>query len=106
MRFTFKCMIIKRPGITVLSTLITSLLILSYLLRIFELPYYRMINQVDFEPFFDGIWLVVISMSTVGFGDIVPFTIIGRAVVIFSAIWGAFIITLVLVAFSSLFNLS
>lgn len=99
-------MIIKRPGKTVLSTLMISIFILAYILRIFELPYYRTVGTVDLEQYGSAIWLVVVTMSTVGFGDVVPYSFVGRLVIMFTSIWGAFIITLVIVAFSSLFSLS
>lgn len=40
-RFTLKCLIIRNPGITVLITLSSSVFILSYILRIFERPYFN-----------------------------------------------------------------
>lgn len=45
-------------------------------------------------------------MGTVGFGDIVPVTPFGRFIIMFTSIWGAFVITLVLVAFGNFFNLN
>lgn len=89
-----------------MSILLTSIMILAYQLRIFEIVYYRAIGYVDFEQYFSSIWLVVITMSTVGFGDVVPVTHIGRFIIMMTAIWGAFVITLVLVAFGNIFSLS
>jgi hypothetical protein len=40
-RFTLKCLIMKDPGTTVICTLTSSTLILAYILRIFEVEYYR-----------------------------------------------------------------
>jgi hypothetical protein len=45
-------------------------------------------------------------MSTVGFGDVVPVSHVGRIITIASSIWGTFIFTLVIVAFSIFFNLN
>lgn len=45
-------------------------------------------------------------MATVGFGDVVPVSHIGRFVVMVTSIWGAFVFTLVIVAFSMIFNLN
>jgi hypothetical protein len=106
MRFTFKCLIIKKPKLTVSTILFGSILIIAYQLRIFELVYYRSVGQLDFEQLFASIWVVVITMGTVGFGDIVPLTPFGRFIIMFTSIWGAFIITLVIVAFSNFFNLN
>jgi Ion channel len=106
MRFTFKCMITKKPEITVLSVLLGSIFIISYQMRIFEIVYYRAIGQLDFDQYISSVWVVVITMGTVGFGDIVPVTPFGRVIIMFTSIWGAFIITLVLVAFGNIFNLN
>jgi Ion channel len=45
-------------------------------------------------------------MGTVGFGDVVPVSHVGRFIIMLTAIWGTFIFTLVIVAFSVVFNLS
>jgi hypothetical protein len=38
-RFTFKCLLNSSPGFTVMTVLLFSVLILAYILRIFEWPY-------------------------------------------------------------------
>lgn len=86
--------------------LIASLFIIAYLLRVFEIVYYRAIGYNDFEQFYSSIWAVVITMGTVGFGDIVPVSHIGRFIMMVTTVWGTFIFTLVIVAFGSMFNLS
>ena len=105
-RFTFKCLIIKNPGITVLCTLSVSTLILAYILRIFEIEYYRSIDQIDFDNFFQAIWVIVITMTTVGFGDLVPFSYIGRIIIMITSFWGAFLISLVIVSVTKMFELT
>lgn len=86
--------------------LIASLFIIAYLLRIFEIVYYRAIGYNDFEQFYSSIWAVVVTMGTVGFGDIVPVSHVGRFIIMITTVWGTFIFTLVIVAFGSMFNLS
>jgi hypothetical protein len=51
-RFTFKCLIIKRPGITVFALLSLTTLVLAYQVRIFEIVYYRSLNLIDFDSYF------------------------------------------------------
>jgi hypothetical protein len=86
--------------------LLASLFIIAYLLRIFEIEYYRTIGFNDFEQFYSSIWAVAITMGTVGFGDIVPVSHVGRFIMMVTTIWGTFLFTLVIVAFGSMFNLS
>jgi len=104
-RFTIKCLIIKKPGTTVISLLTLSTLVLAYQLRIFEIVYYRNLNLVDFDSFFQSVWVIVITICTVGYGDLVPFSSIGRVIIMMTSFWGAFIISLVIVVAANLFNL-
>ena len=102
-RFTFKCFIIRNPGITVICTLLFTVLFLSYILRIFEIKYYRAIGQVDFDDYFQSIWVIVITITTVGFGDLVAFSYFGRIIVMITAFWGAFLISLLIVSVGKIF---
>jgi hypothetical protein len=105
-RFTFKCLIMRSPGLTVICTLFSSTLILAYILRIFEIEYYRSINQIDFDSYFSAIWVIVATMTTVGFGDLVPYSFIGRLIIMITSFWGAFLISLVIVSVSKIFELT
>ena len=62
--------------------------------------------MIDMDQFFQAIWVVLITLTTVGFGDLVPFSPIGRIIISMTAFWGAFIISLVIVVAANLFNLS
>ena len=48
----------------------------------------------SFKTFFDAIYWAVISVATVGYGDIVPVTAVGRTVTIVSSIFGIAVIAL------------
>jgi hypothetical protein len=74
--------------------------------RIFEIVYYRNLNLIDFDSYFQAVWVIVVTICTVGFGDLVPFSNIGRIIIMITAFWGAFIISLVIVVAVNLFNLS
>lgn len=88
-----------------MTIMIGSILLLSYQIRIFEIPYYRQLSLLDLEQYLSCIWMIVITMGTVGFGDIVPETPVGRVLIMITSIWGTLVITLVLVAFGNVFSL-
>ena len=50
--------------------------------------------------------MIIVTMTTVGFGDYVPYTTLGKIVTMITALWGAFIISLLIVSVSAIFTLS
>ena len=101
--FSFKALIIERPTSTVLITSVLSIMWLSYLLRIFERIAYERQNQLVFDSYFTSIWCVIITMTTVGYGDVFAISYFGRVVSIVNAIWGAFIISCLVASLSKVF---
>jgi voltage-gated potassium channel len=72
----------------------------SYVLRIFELPYYRVLpkddgNYREFDSMFTSFWLVIITLTTVGYGDFFPCTFPGRLVASMIALTGSFLMALI-----------
>ena len=45
-------------------------------------------------------------MGTVGFGDLVPYSLFGRLIVVITSIWGALLIAIVVMVLKDLFTLS
>jgi Ion channel len=43
-------------------------------------------------------WCVIITMGTIGFGDFVPKTHLGRCIAILACVWGNFLISLMVVS--------
>ena len=110
-RFTLKCQIMVNPEWTVFVLFTSTIFILAYVLRIFELPYFRMQTEATglnsmMDSYFNALWLIVITLTTVGYGDISPCTFPGRCVAMISALWGAFLISLLVVTVSSIFDLN
>jgi hypothetical protein len=99
-------MILKSPGITTIFTILVSTFMLAYFLRVFEIEYYRQLKMVDFDSYFQAIWVIVISITTVGFGDLVPYSYMGRIIIMIAAFWGAFLISLMIVTLGQTFELT
>ena len=80
----------------------------AYLLRIFELPNFSTSNEsnVGLQSFSNALWCIVITLTTVGYGDISPSTFLGRGVAMASALWGAFLISQIVLRANDALNLS
>ena len=81
-------------------------MILSYVLRIFELPYFRANENSEFDSYFNSMWCVLTTITTVGYGDVTPSTKPGRCIAMITAFWGAFLISILVVTVSSIFELN
>jgi hypothetical protein len=117
--FCLKALIKKSPGGTILVITVISIMWLSYVLRIFERykpiikiyflfyrVYYNAYNQILFDDYTTSIWCVVITMTTVGYGDVAAISPFGRIVSIINALWGAFIISLLVASINNIFELN
>lgn len=58
------------------------------------------------EPFFNNIYFIITTITTVGYGDFVPVTTLGKALFIITAFYGGFIISLLIVSVEGIFSLS
>jgi len=109
-RFSYKCQLENHPGTFVLVLFTSTVLILAYVMRIFELPYYRHnkdnVEASLFDDYFNSIWLLVMTITTVGYGDYTPNTTMGKWVAMFAALWGSFMISLLVLSAASIFELT
>ena len=104
-RFTIKAQLVYEPVKTISILFIVFVMFYSYLYRIFELPYFREINKDDslfrsIDSYFNACYLSVITLTTVGYGDIFPCTTPGRLVSIQVAITGSILMATVIMVVS------
>ena len=57
------------------------------------------------DNYFNALWLIVITITTVGYGDVSPCTNPGRLIAMISALWGAFLISLLVLTVGNVFEL-
>lgn len=92
--FTMKCYLINHPEVTVLSLLSFTIFVFSFVFRIYELPYFRLEDDLSvkncLDNYFNSIYVIVITFTSVGYGDISSGTLMGRFIVMVLALWGAF----------------
>ena len=72
-------------------------------MKIFESPLSDASGQ-DFRLYANCLWNVVITICTVGYGDIYPKTHLGRLVGIISCFWGFFVISMMVVTLGQIVN--
>ena len=63
----------------------------------------RISAESDFETFGDGIWWALVTLTTVGYGDIVPKTPIGRMIGAFVMVLGVTFLSFLTANVTSLF---
>jgi hypothetical protein len=105
--FAIKCELKERPYTILLVAILSSIFIFGYAIRAAELPYQEQAgNGHDWRYIWNGMWCIIITMATVGYGDFYPATHLGRCVGVIACLWGNFIISIMVVSltFSSEFT--
>ena len=69
------------------------------MLRICERPLSEASGQ-NFNDYFLALWNIVVTMTTVGYGDVFPKTNIGRLIGSFICFWGCILVSLFVVSIS------
>jgi hypothetical protein len=107
-RFTLKVQCVMNPAYFVGTLFLANILIFSYVLRVFEIPYQRRFgkNKYEFDDFNNSLWLILMTITTVGFGDIIVHTYPGRFITMIVALCGPVMISLVVLVSASIFELS
>ena len=91
---------IESPKEVLATSLIISLIMFSYQLRLFE----RYVDPDNFGYITTAMWNVLITMTTVGYGDFYPKSHLGRMIGIVVAFWGVFYVSLFVVALNNILN--
>jgi len=59
--------------------------------------YWSINSMIAFAEIYNSFWLVLITMTTVGYGDLYPTNYFGRVLAIISCIFGTFFLSLLVV---------
>lgn len=99
--FSVKSLMKKKPYSVLITSLIVSVGLFGFVLRIFERPLSDASSQ-DFNSINNAFWVTLITMTTVGYGDFFPKSNIGRFIGILIAFWGVAFVSLFVVTLTNL----
>lgn len=94
--FAIKSIIKSQPYKFLLYSLTLTTFVFGYLLHIFEGPMTEISGQ-NYRSMYSCMWNVIITLSTVGYGEIYPKTFFGRITGVIICFWGVFILSLFVV---------
>lgn len=96
--FALKCLFKDNPLLLIIIMFFSSSLIFGYAIYLAERN--LSINQFELHVannILNALWLIQMTITTVGYGDYFPQTFFGRIIIFFVAIWGTFIISIMVV---------
>lgn len=95
--FAIRASMRDKPLLFNFAIFFISILIFAQMVRVAESPLLEFDQSQDLHNFENCVWLVVLTMSTVGYGDIYPRTFFGRIILFFCSIFGVLIVSFMVV---------
>lgn len=92
--FVVKCMMKEQPLKFIATIFLFGIIFFGYALRIAEAPLITIDKSMDLSNYFNCCWNVLITMTTVGYGDYYPRTPLGRIIMFFTCIYGMIVVSL------------
>lgn len=103
--FSIKGIFKEYPNTSLAITTLISALMSAQMLRIYERPLAEVSGQ-RFDKYATAIWNIIVTMSTVGYGDVYPKTIFGRILGAVICVWGVVVESMMVVTLSEGLELS
>lgn len=102
--FAIKCLMKEKSYHALAAMLLAGMLVGAYLLRVFERPMFPY-TTMDYSQYGNAMWNVLVTMTTVGYGDYYPVTLLGRISGIAVCFWGVLCVSMIIVTVTTLLNL-
>jgi len=106
--FALKADLKYRPYTMLFIWMCTSVFILGFAIRTFEMPFSVdeeaeaegaiAKTSTDFGHLSNAMWMTIITMTTVGYGDAYPSTHLGRAIAVVACLFGMLLVSLMVVS--------
>lgn len=95
--FAIKAELKERPYTVVAGVMVISICVFGIALRNLERPFEHESGK-NWDYIWNGMWCIIITMSTVGYGDYYATTHLGRIVSVIACFWGTFLISLMVLS--------
>jgi voltage-gated potassium channel len=103
--YALKCLLKDHPFKLITLLYFTTASILAYLVYLAErqllVQSSGQLQAGACTDYQNALWLILITTTTVGYGDYFPQTPMGRTIIVFVAIWGTLIISITVVLVSN-----
>lgn len=103
--FTLRALVRVRPYLMLFLFCVPVALVLATLVRVFERPFMEC-TGLDFEPYYNALWLSMMTITTTNYADFYPSTHLGRVVAQGAGIWGLFLISMMVIIMSRNFTIT
>lgn len=112
--FVIKGLMKNNPFEVLFAALFLSLITFAYALKVCERPLIYALSQKtkqdpvgnDVSNYYNSLWVTIVTMTTVGYGDFFPRTIPGRAIAFFSCMIGVVVVSLMTIIISNFIEMS
>lgn len=94
----------ESPFSVVIATFSTSIVLFSFAFRVAEWKVYP--SSGAGTVYSNMVWMTMITMTTVGYGDIVPHTYIGKILGSLCVTWGGLLLSVMVVVLTNAFALN
>jgi len=95
--YSLKCLFKEHPLKLVCVFYSLSAFVFAYLIYLAERQIEGRGTAKAATDYGNALWLILITTTTVGYGDYIPQTPLGRVIILFVAIWGTLIVSIMLV---------
>jgi voltage-gated potassium channel Kch len=104
--FAIKSLLKTIPLSSSMMLLVSNIIIFAYAIRICERPLDRLGPSFYFENYGDSLWMLVLTVTTVGYGDYFPRTELGRLLTLITCLIGLANVSLMVFNITNVLTLS
>ena len=100
-QFAIKAIMKQMPYTFIFVTLAITIFLFGYQLKVFEGPLSAASNQ-NFNLLSNAMWNVIITLTTTGYGELYPKSVLGRVVGLIVCFWGTFMVSFFVVTVNNM----